>query len=170
MASIHLKVPLVGKCGPRRVLRGWTTVRDDETGRMILGSSLHLAVVGYAIIGIPGSGQHYLHRVVFEKYHGEVNPGFEVDHIDRDKLNNTPENLRAITSSHNKVNTGLWTNNKSGYKGVSWHSARRKWRASLRSAGKQYHYGLFDCKEDAARKVNEVYASLYPNVSPPNKV
>ena len=42
----------------------------------------------------------------------------QVDHIDRNKLNNKLENLRWVNASENATNTGIFKNNKSGFKGI----------------------------------------------------
>lgn len=45
-----------------------------------------------------------LHRFVWEYYFGEIPTGFEVHHIDRNKLNNSPENLQLLSSGeHQKL-------------------------------------------------------------------
>ncbi len=74
----------------------------------------------------------------------------EVDHIDRNKLNNTRKNLRIVNRQINNLNTGNQKNNKSsGLKGVCWHKQHNKWRAYIMLDWKQIHLGLFDTKEEA---------------------
>ena len=48
-------------------------------------------------------------------------------------------------------------NNKSGYRGVSWHSQTGKWRATIMFQRHSYYLGVYDKVEDAAaaRKVAE---------------
>lgn len=76
--------------------------------------------------------------------------GMEVDHIDGNGLNNCRENLRICTRNQNRQNVGAMKNNKSGYKGVSWHRATNKWLAQIRANGKHYHLGLFTDPEEAS--------------------
>jgi len=45
-------------------------------------------------------------------------PGLMVDHKDRDRLNNTDENLRVCLPAENARNTSLARNNKLGVKGI----------------------------------------------------
>ena len=41
------------------------------------------------------------------------------------------------------------SNNTSGFKGVSWHKAARKWSSSIYLNGKPNHLGLFESAEEA---------------------
>ena len=45
-----------------------------------------------------------VHRLVYLAYKGDIPEGYDVDHIDRDTLNNHPDNLRAISRKENLAN------------------------------------------------------------------
>lgn len=45
-----------------------------------------------------------LHRLVYLTFKGDIPEGYDVDHIDRDTLNNHPDNLRAISRKENIAN------------------------------------------------------------------
>ena len=77
--------------------------------------------------------------------------GKKADHKDRNGLNNRRYNLRVATHAQNMANMRVPITNTSGFKGVSWHSAARKWCASIRSKNKSKWIGLFESKEAAAR-------------------
>lgn len=47
---------------------------------------------------------HYLHRLVYLTFKGEIHENMVIDHIDQNKFNNKLENLRMITSSENSKN------------------------------------------------------------------
>ena len=47
---------------------------------------------------------HYVHRLVYETYMGEIPENLEVDHIDENPHNNKLENLRLVTAKQNARN------------------------------------------------------------------
>lgn len=77
-------------------------------------------------------------------------PGFEIDHIDGDGLNNRRSNLRLATRSQNFQNSRIRSTNTSGYKGVHWDKHAHKWRARIVLDGYNKNLGLFDNREEAA--------------------
>lgn len=76
--------------------------------------------------------------------------GYEVDHIDRNGLNNTRANLRWVTRTENIWNRGMHKSNTSGYKGVSYNKSREKYSAYITVEGKRKHLGYFTSVENAA--------------------
>ena len=46
----------------------------------------------------------YLHRIVFRTFISEIPKGYEIDHIDGNKLNNNINNLRLVTHKENYEN------------------------------------------------------------------
>lgn len=75
----------------------------------------------------------------------------EVDHIDRDILNNTRDNLRIVTSSNNKMNQDIRCDNTSGVRGVSWDKASNRWVAYINLKGKRVEREYFLTKEEAIK-------------------
>lgn len=95
----------------------------------------------------PGRSEHiYMHRAIVG-----APADLEVDHRNADKLDNRRGNLRLASRRQNVVNAGKSRRNTSGFKGVSWHAQRGRWRASIRANGRQVHLGLFDDPAAAAR-------------------
>jgi len=89
------------------------------------------------------------HRLAYYMYHGIDPRNNEIDHKDRNGLNNKINNLRLATRSDNCKNRSMAENNTSGVTGVYWHIRRRKWAAQIKWNGKQKHIGYFVNKEDA---------------------
>lgn len=48
-----------------------------------------------------------IHRLVYSNVYGEIPKGYEIDHIDRNRHNNYPENLRLVTKSENNQNKDI---------------------------------------------------------------
>src|SRR5436853_3476103 len=68
----------------------------------------------------------WMHRVVLNLPSDRF-----ADHINGNTLDNRRQNLRECTKTENAFNSRLHKNNKSGYKGVSWHSIYGKWMAQI---------------------------------------
>ena len=62
---------------------------------------------GYEFICYKDSKIVYVHRLVYEAFKGEVPEDLEIDHIDRNKHNNNPDNLRLVTRAENMNNIKL---------------------------------------------------------------
>lgn len=103
----------------------------------------------------------YMHREVMGLKHGY--PGQLVDHIDGDPLNNTRANLRIVTHAQNCQNRKLPSNNKSGYRGVSWYEPKGQWRVAIMVDGKRTLVGYFDDVHEAGRAAQDFYAENVPH-------
>lgn len=61
---------------------------------------------GYEFICYKVGGVVCIHRLIYEAFKGEIPEGMEIDHIDRNKRNNNPDNLRVVTKIENNRNRG----------------------------------------------------------------
>lgn len=102
----------------------------------------------YWHIGVNGRG-YKCHRIVWALLKNQDPGEWNIDHIDGDGLNNSPDNLRIATQSQNLRNKGAQKNSKSGIKGVSMHACG-KWTARIKAGGKYKHLGLFRTTIEAA--------------------
>jgi hypothetical protein len=104
------------------------------------------------------------HRVVYALHNG-VWPEGDIDHINGDRSDNRPSNLRDVPRGENAKNMAMNSRNTSGRTGVSWCAPNRKWRVGIRINGKQHWLGLFECFEDAVavREQAERDAGYHPN-------
>lgn len=85
-----------------------------------------------------------MHRLIMQ-----APDGMQVDHINGDGLDNRRANLRLASHTENNRNTRTPINNTSGFKGVAWHAANRKWRAYIKVENRQKYLGLFATAEAA---------------------
>lgn len=73
-----------------------------------------------------------------------------IDHVDRNGLNNTRENLRSATCAENSRNKNKLPGLTSQYKGVCRHKDNRRYRATITLQRKQKYLGLFPSETAAA--------------------
>ena len=81
--------------------------------------------------------------------------GLELDRIDNDG-DCTPENCEFTTHRENILNQRLiQSNNKSGFRGVSWHKRSQKWQVVIGVNRKLKHLGYFISKYHAALRYDQ---------------
>ena len=95
---------------------------------------------GYLIADLDRK-KYLVHRLIWALHYDEV-PDL-IDHVDRDKLNNKIENLRASSKSDNNVNSGLRVDNKSGVTGVSYCKRTKRYEVYY----KNKFYGRYNFNE-----------------------
>ncbi len=122
---------------------------DEEDVKLALSRQWKLHSEGYI-----WHGKQYFHVLV----KGKSPPGFEWDHIDRNKLNNCRSNLRLLSNSGNHHNMSERKDNTSGVKGVN--RFRDKWQVRIDCK----HIGLYKTFEEAAYARREVERKLYPEI------
>ncbi len=107
---------------------------------------------------IPGSGRPgkkvYLHHLIV----GNPPDGFEVDHKGRHGVNNRKGNLRTVLRAVNRLNSKLYSNNKTGYRGVT-PAASGRFMAQRTIGGVNHHLGTFDTPEEAYGAYCEMVAA-----------
>lgn len=103
---------------------------------------------------------HLAHRLVWLLNNG-VWPANQIDHMDRNRVNNQIGNLREATNAENGQNQKMRVDNTSGCTGVSWITQHRKWQAKIKLKGRYKHLGLFESKEDAANAYAMAKAELH---------
>lgn len=80
---------------------------------------------------------------------------YDVDHINGVTFDNRKCNLQLVTEGQNMAKSKLASNNASGYRGVSWLKANKKWEAYITVEGKRLNLGLHLTKEEAALAYNK---------------
>jgi HNH endonuclease len=102
---------------------------------------------GYLVASfMPYGGNFMVHRMVWKMWTGEE-PG-ELDHEDRNRLNNDFFNLREATPVQNAGNYSTPRHNTSGLKGASFMPGG-KWKAQIKINNKVTYLGSFETKEAA---------------------
>lgn len=106
---------------------------------------------GYRVIRIFNKNRK-AHRLAWLYIYGEY-PSV-IDHIDRNRSNNSISNLRIATRRENTVNRSSLSKCASGYTGVHWQANAGKWAASVTIKGKRIYLGIFSDPFDAAEARN----------------
>lgn len=84
-----------------------------------------------------------------------------IDHIDRNKLNNTISNLREVSGTVNSYNKWITINNKSWHTWVSFNKQSKKWRSEIGFLWRNIHIWYFSNIEDAIVARREKELQLY---------
>ncbi len=97
-----------------------------------------------------------LHRLI-------MNPPADmvVDHIDRNPLNNSRENLRICTNRENSCNRAPKPGKSSLFKGVYWDKWVNKWTANISYQKKTKYLGAFDNEQLAAHAYNKAAVVIH---------
>jgi len=122
-----------------------------------------ISSAGYALSNTPDRKQVIMHRLIMGAPNGK-----EVDHIDLNRLNNSRSNLRIVSRHENNCNRRAYSNNKSGYKGVSWKGD--KWRATITVNGIHKHLGCFIDKLEAAKAYNKAALTYHKEFAKVNEI
>lgn len=116
--------------------KGDAILVDDEDYERLNKYKWCLSVAGYPCKSWRVDGRKtviLMHRMIMAD-EGYPLKGNDVDHINRDKLDNRKSNLRVVSHKENGWNLSKNKNNTSGYPGVSCNgrSKRNPWEAKIR--------------------------------------
>lgn len=98
------------------------------------------------------------HRLVWFMHFGYL-PN-QIDHIDRNRLNNSISNLREADCAQNRRNASKASGKSSKYIGVSKRMKSGKWQAAIRINKKTIYIGVYTLEEDAAKAFDRKCISL----------
>lgn len=124
------------------------TARQTIVGKEITGKTS----AGYIRVKLDGT--LYLgHRIVWFLVHGEDPGKMQIDHINGNRTDNRPSNLRLCTNKQNLLNTRTPSHNTSGIKGICFTLCRSKVKPWI-ARYKNKYLGRFATKEEAANAIN----------------
>lgn len=140
----------------------WATIDDDDYERVSQYkwyAQKNTTGGYYALRGVIERGKSkkiFMHQFIM----GSM-PGCEVDHINRNKLDNRKVNLRFATRSQNMINRTKYKNNTSGHKGVHFRTDNRKWIAYICIDNKLKRLGSFQNMDEAISAREQAVAKRY---------
>jgi len=117
---------------------------------------------GYASRGMRVNGRSrvvYLHRELLALTPGDA---FDGDHINRNKMDNRRNNLRALPKGKNLQNVSSQEGSTSRHRGVYWNKKAGKWTAQIGINGRSTYLGLFLREDDAAEAARAAQRRVFP--------
>lgn len=155
-----IRIPLRGADGS---VRDWALV-DAEDFESLAEHRWRISNWGYAVRSVPQSRRRaepsvvLMHRQIMGLQGGDRR---EVEHRNRDKLDNRRANLRVLTRKHGQ-NLTPRTDGTSRHRGVCWNTQRGQWMAYVHLRGRCHHFGFFDDEDEAAAAAVAGRAELMP--------
>ena len=110
------------------------------------------------------AGKHIaqsMHRLILDAKKGE-----EVDHMNRNSLDNRRENIKICTRSENNRNRQVFGGSK--HRGVCWNKGSKKWASYLITEDEKFYLGLFKEEKDASDAFNKKYKEIHGMMPPKN--
>jgi hypothetical protein len=147
---------------PREVnlTQGKTAIIDADDFEWLSEFKWHAHKRGrtwYARRTVESSGlrkTEFMHRAILIHHGYDLTAG-EVDHINGNGLDNRKANLQIISHVENIRKSRTQINNKSGYKGVSWHARDHRWQVFIEVDNIRKYLGSFKTKIAAALAYDE---------------
>src|SRR3972149_4894727 len=139
-----------------KLSRNKYTLVDNENFDYLNQWKWCISGAGYAQRGLSNHKYISMHRLIMKAKEEK-----EVDHKNGNTLDNRRRNLRLCTRRQNSFNRPKQSNNKSGFKGVTWHKASKKWRATIGVGRKYIHFGTFTVITEAAKVYRMVAKQLH---------
>ena len=130
----------------------------DRNKKYLKGSEAGYKKDGYRRINIKRK-HYYAHRLAFLITYNAL-PEM-IDHVNGIRDDNRLLNLREATNHQNCMNRPMATKNRSGYKGVSFHTQSKKWRARINLNKQEITLGSFTCPIEAAKAYNKAALELH---------
>ena len=127
----------------------WKQVKQLKRRPQFVGEPAGVPVGKYLKVGLDGE-VYAVHRIIWKWMTGE-DPPSDIDHKDRNSLNNRWSNLRLATKAE-----AVW-NRRLPPRIVNHHlphgvapSGKRRWRAMIKISGVTRHLGTFSTTAEAA--------------------
>jgi hypothetical protein len=123
--------------------------KQSPTNNTYAGEEAGTIINGYRYV-IINKKRYAAHRLAWF-YVYNVWPKNQIDHINRNKLDNRIENLRDVSRNVNNQNRITQSNNTTGYRGIRYKKKNLSWEAYIKVNKKQIYLGLFNNFEAALK-------------------
>ena len=117
---------------------------DKIDADLIKSRGWHMNVKGY-VCGKEKRRERPLHKLLIKS-----DSGFDIDHINRNKMDCRRSNLRVCTHHENCINQSLRKTSTTGFIGVSFSKKSRKYESYIHHNGYKLCLGFFLSPQEAA--------------------
>lgn len=142
---------------------------DNEDWDKIKDYSWCISTDNNIVAYIKGSGRKNRKLILLHRLIMNAKQGQEIDHINRNRLDNRKNNLRFCNRSQNNMNAKKRKGTLSKYKGVTWSKRDKKWKSYIGLNGKFINLGSYDNEKIAALIYNEKAQQLFGEFARVNK-
>ena len=132
---------------------------DDEDVARLSVLSWWITPQGYAVCKLPAVNG-YRRVIGMHRFLLNEPDSADIDHINRNKLDNRKSNLRPCTHSENCRNKGKRRGCSSQHRGVSWNKRKGRWQVVIRVNGKLEWRGWYDSEAEAAKAAAPHFAGI----------
>lgn len=140
--------------------RGKVAIVDDDDFIRLLKYKWHCNNSGYA--ARRGKKDEKALVLLHHEVLGIPQNGLEIDHINRNRLDNRKCNLRFVSRTQNCANRAKTTNKTSSvYKGVYFEKDSACWKSVIEINGRKRTLGRFKSETEAAQTYNMAALSFF---------
>jgi|SRR3990167_74362 len=147
-----------------QLTQGKFAIVDDQDYKNLLFCSWSMSGNGDVQAWING-GMISLHRYLMGK-----KIGFEIDHVNGNKLDNRRKNLRFCSRHQNSANKNKYSTNTTGFKGVTWEKQINKFAARITFKYKNITLGRFNTAIEVARAYNKAAVKYFGEFARLNEI
>lgn len=124
----------------------WKVNRSNIKKGSIAGSKHKSGKLTYLQVGVNGK-QYAIHRIIWKLYYKEDPKHYDIDHKNRNTLDNNIANLRKVTTAQNNTNKNTYKNSKTGYSGI--YEENGRFTATVFYKGESYRNGTYRTIKEA---------------------
>jgi hypothetical protein len=122
---------------------------------------------GYVTVRVTVAGDTHAflaHRIIWCMVHGQWPEG-QIDHINGNRADNRPSNLRDVSAAMNRLNMKCPKSSTTGVPGVSWCRVNRRWLVRINVDQRTKNLGRYDDFDQAVavRKAAEQTYGYHAN-------
>ena len=128
---------------------------DLRDADLVRSRGWHISRRGY-VAGKEKRRERPLHKLMII-----VDSGYDIDHVNRDKMDCRRCSLRVCSHHNNCFNQSIRANNTSGYIGVSYAKNVRKYESYVHRNGTKHLIGYFTTPQEAALFRDEAAKILF---------